>query len=142
MAKKDEGAVQAGTDQVNVTVTDEQAAATGLSAAQVAVILSLAKEHAATMLADHLAQDHQTPAAPALPGAAPAVMQGPVDVKYLKGLVYRTSKPKKGGPNDDDATVHVPVERDLTPEDVLAWRDLGDSVKIVAADGQTYTVKK
>ena len=61
-----------------------------------------------------------------------------IDKKYLEGLVFKSSKAKKG----DNGTVHTPTERPLTPADVLDWRDNGKELVIVAADGQKYRVAK
>jgi hypothetical protein len=66
----------------------------------------------------------------------------PIDKKYLKGMQYRTSRPRKGSADEGDATIHEPVIRDLTPEDVLDWADRGDKVVFVTGDGQTYEVAK
>ncbi len=68
--------------------------------------------------------------------------KGKIPAKYLAGLRYRTSKARKGGPSDDDSTVHALVERDLTPDDVLDWADLGNQISIVTADGQRVRVPK
>jgi len=68
--------------------------------------------------------------------------RGPIDAKYLKGLSYRTSRPRKGGPGDDDSTVHETVTRDLTPADVLDWTDQGDKISFVTGDGQRVSVPK
>lgn len=61
-----------------------------------------------------------------------------IDKKLLEGLVFKSSKPKKG----DNGTVNVPTERPLTPADVLDWKDNGAAVVIVTADGQKHTVAK
>jgi len=61
-----------------------------------------------------------------------------IDKKYLEGLVFKSSKPKK----TDSGNVHVPVERALTPADVLDWKDSGKDLVIVTADGQKYRVAK
>jgi hypothetical protein len=74
--------------------------------------------------------------------AVPAPAKGPIDEKYLAGLKYRSSRPRKGGAGDDDATVHVPTERDLTPADVLDWAFVGDLVSFVTADGQAVKLPK
>lgn len=68
--------------------------------------------------------------------------KGPIDPKYLAGLKYRTSEARKGGPGDDDSTIHVPVERDLTPADVLDWVVVNDQVNFITADGKSVTVPK
>ena len=61
-----------------------------------------------------------------------------IDKKLREGLVYRSSKQKKG----ENGTVNIPTERALTPNDVLDWTDKGASVVIVAGDGQKHTVVK
>lgn len=62
----------------------------------------------------------------------------PIPEVLLRGLVFRTSRQKK----TENGKVNVPVERALTAADVLSWRDNGDTVIIIAADGQKHTVEK
>ena len=62
----------------------------------------------------------------------------PIDAKYLKGLVYRSSEPRK----TEEGTRHVPTERELAPGDVLDWKDNGATVTIVTGDGQKHVVEK
>ncbi len=62
-----------------------------------------------------------------------------IDVKWLKGLVFRTSERKQP---KGEAARHVPVERKLRPSDVLAWEDRGETIVIVAGDGSKYVVDK
>lgn len=62
----------------------------------------------------------------------------PIDAKYLKGLVYQSSEPRK----TEDGTRHVPTSRDLEPADVLNWKDNGATVTIVTADGRKHVVDK
>jgi urease accessory protein UreE len=69
-------------------------------------------------------------------------MAKPIDKKYLAGLTFRSSKAKKVTGEDGTKVQHVPVERELTAEDVLDWKDTGAAVVIVTADGQKYTVEK
>jgi hypothetical protein len=69
-------------------------------------------------------------------------MAKPIDKKYLAGLTFRTSKEKKVKGENGTKVQHVPEERDLTPEDVLDWKDTGTAVVIVTADGCKYTVEK
>jgi len=64
------------------------------------------------------------------------------DRQYLKGLVFRTSRPKEVKGESGTKVQHIPVERELTPADMLDWKDLPDRVVIVAADGQKHEVKK
>lgn len=61
-----------------------------------------------------------------------------IDKKYLEGLVFKSAKQKK----TDTGMANIPTERQLTPADVLGWKDNGASVTIVTADGQKYAVKK
>jgi len=68
--------------------------------------------------------------------------RGPIDPKYLAGLRYRTSQPRKGGPNDDDSTVHELVVRDLAPGDVLNWVEKDGKISFVTGDGQRVSVPK
>lgn len=63
-----------------------------------------------------------------------------IDAKYLKGLVYRSSAFEKD--KENGTTRHLPVKRDLTPEDVLDWKDNGSTITLVTADGQKYVVEK
>jgi len=65
-----------------------------------------------------------------------------IDAKFLKGLKFRTSEMRKVKDDGRDKMKGFPVERDLTPEDVLDWKDNGESVSIVTADGQKYNVPK
>lgn len=62
----------------------------------------------------------------------------PIPAEYLTGLVFRSSKPKK----TDTGKVNLPTERPLTPADVLNWKDNGETVTIITADGQKYTADK
>lgn len=65
-----------------------------------------------------------------------------LDPKYLKGLKYKTSDAKEVEENGRKVKKFVPVERALKIEDVLNWRDAGDVVIIVTADGMKHTVEK
>ncbi|WP_298434547.1 hypothetical protein [Geobacter sp.] len=62
----------------------------------------------------------------------------PIDAKFLKGLVFRSSEPQK----TEEGTRHAPTKRDLEPADVLDWKDNGATITIVTADGQKHTVDK
>lgn len=68
--------------------------------------------------------------------AAPAPI--PLDPKWLLGLTFRSSVPKKG----DKGTTNVPIERPLSPKDVLSWSVRGDTVTLVTADGLKHTVDR
>ena len=62
----------------------------------------------------------------------------PIPAEFLDGLVFRSSRQKK----TPEGRVNVPIERPLTPGDVLNWKDNGPTVSIVTADGRKYTVDK
>lgn len=62
----------------------------------------------------------------------------PIPPEYLTGLVFRSSRLKK----TDDGKANIPTERPLAPCDVLSWKDDGDTVTIITADGQKHTVDK
>ena len=59
-----------------------------------------------------------------------------IDKKYLAGLKFKSSK------KDKESGAFVPTERALQPADVLDWKDKGDTVVIVTADGKKHTVNK
>lgn len=65
-----------------------------------------------------------------------------IDEKYLKGLKFSSSEGKKVKGENGDKIKHTPVERDLKPADVLDWKDNGESVTIVTADGRKHVVGK
>lgn len=65
-----------------------------------------------------------------------------LDAKYLKGLKCKSSEGKQVVEDGRKVTKYTPVERDLRSEDVLDWKDCGDKVVLVAADGQKHTVSK
>lgn len=65
-----------------------------------------------------------------------------IDAKYLDGLVFNDVEKKKGTKDGRPVTQNIPVERPLTADDVLDWKDCGDTVVIVAADGRKHTVPK
>jgi hypothetical protein len=62
--------------------------------------------------------------------------------KLLEGLVYRSAEKKEQAGKDGKKKINVPIERPLEPSDVLDWKDYGDYVVIVAADGQKHRVEK
>lgn len=70
------------------------------------------------------------------------MVNGNIDQKYLRGLKYRTSEARTVVEGGRKAVKHTPVERQLRLEDVLDWKDSGDWVVIVTADGQKATVLK
>lgn len=59
-----------------------------------------------------------------------------LDPDWLEGLTFRSNKEI----DTDDGRRFVPEERDLTPADVLSWGNDGDTVVLVAADGQKHLV--
>lgn len=65
-----------------------------------------------------------------------------VEQAQLKGLVYRTSKPKEITEDGKKRTGNVPVERPLLVKDILTETDHGDSIRIVTKDGQKYDIGK
>ncbi len=62
--------------------------------------------------------------------------------KYLKGILFRTSEAKKVNENNVEKLRYTPVERDLTVNDVLNYKDNGNVLIIVTKDGQKYTISK
>ncbi len=64
------------------------------------------------------------------------------DQKWLEGLTYRSSEKKKAVKDGRPVTQNIPTERPLKTEDILDWKDVGDAVVIVAADGQKHKVPK
>ena len=65
-------------------------------------------------------------------------MSEAIEKKYLTGLKFKGSTPKK----TEEGIKHFPFERPLKVEDVLDWSDNGASVTLVTADGAKYTVDK
>jgi len=66
-----------------------------------------------------------------------------INAKLLEGLIFRTTVEKKvTGKDKKEKKIRQAVERPLTPDDVLEWKDKGDEVVIVTKDGQKYTVSK
>lgn len=74
----------------------------------------------------------------------PEVAAEPVfDKKWLEGLKFKTSEPREvKGEDGRPGKQHIPKERALRQEDILSWKDNGNSVVLVTADGQKYTVSK
>lgn len=66
-----------------------------------------------------------------------------INPALLKGLTFRTAEtrevPGEGGKKEPRS---FPIERALKASDVLAVRDAGTEVVIVAADGQKHRVAK
>lgn len=69
---------------------------------------------------------------------------GPIDAKLLKGLTFKTAEIRETKDENSGKPIKksLPVERALKPADVLDWKDLGDTVVIVAKDGRKYRVEK
>jgi len=65
-----------------------------------------------------------------------------IDAKLLKGLRYRTSEGKRVNEDGRNVMKYAPVERPMRQEDVLDWKDNGQTVTMVTADGQKLTVEK
>lgn len=61
-----------------------------------------------------------------------------IDRKYLAGLKYRSSNPKK----TEEGVRHIPTERALQPGDVLDWVERDGIITIVTADGRKHRVDK
>lgn len=73
----------------------------------------------------------------------PEVAEAPVfDKKWLEGLKFKTSEAKVIEEEGRKVKKFVPKERALKQEDVLSWKDNGNSVVLVTADGQKVTVSK
>lgn len=68
--------------------------------------------------------------------ASAETQTGRIPAEYLSGLVFRSSKQKK----TEAGTANVPTERALTPDDVMSWKDNGETVTVITTDGQKYTV--
>ena len=63
--------------------------------------------------------------------------------KWLKGLKYRSAETKTvTGESGRPTRKCTPTERALREKDVLDWKDNGDHVMIVTADGRKYKVEK
>lgn len=60
----------------------------------------------------------------------------PIDPQYLEGLMFRSSRQKKG------ETKNTPFERPLRPSDVTSWVENDSTVTFATTDGQKYTVDK
>lgn len=63
-----------------------------------------------------------------------------IDPKYLKGLKYRFSEPKEIKEEGRTIIRYFPQERALKQEDVINWKDYGDRLVLVTADGKKVTV--
>jgi hypothetical protein len=65
-----------------------------------------------------------------------------VNAALLKGLTFRTNEERTVEEEGKKVKRYYPIERPLTPADVLAVKDLGDTVVIVAGDGRKHRVAK
>lgn len=65
-------------------------------------------------------------------------MSEAINTQYLEGLTFLSAEREQ----TEEGARNIPTERELTPEDVLAWADRGDSVVIVAKDGRKHEVFK
>jgi urease accessory protein UreE len=65
-----------------------------------------------------------------------------IDQKFLKGLKLHFAEQRKSKKDGRDVVQNIPQERPLTQDDILDWKDYGDTVVIVTADGQKYTIDK
>lgn len=66
----------------------------------------------------------------------------PIDPKYLRGLKFKSSVGKKVTDDGREVMKYSSVERPMLPGDVLDWKDRGDNIVLVTADGQKLTVSK
>lgn len=65
-----------------------------------------------------------------------------IDAKYLKGLKFRSAEEKVVEEDGRKVKKFIPTERPMTPKDVISFKDFGNSIVIVTADGQKVTVEK
>ncbi len=65
-------------------------------------------------------------------------MAKPINKKYLAGLTFRTNQVIDGA----DGRRFIPVERELTQDDVLNWREEGSVLVIITADGRKQRVER
>jgi len=69
-------------------------------------------------------------------------MSEKIDPKYVKHLKFRYSESKVVERDGRKVKEFIPKERQMKVEDVLSWRDYGDHVVVVTADGQKVKVDK
>lgn len=62
--------------------------------------------------------------------------------KWIEGLIFTGSEAKVEKKDGRKLKKFIPVERPMTEEDVLSWKDYGKYVVIVTADGQKVQVEK
>jgi len=66
-----------------------------------------------------------------------------IDAKFLEGLTYSTTEKKKTkGKDGKEKVTRVVVERPLTVDDLLDWKDKGAEVVIATKDGRKHTIAK
>lgn len=66
-----------------------------------------------------------------------------IDKKWLNGLDFRNTKMEKvKGDDGKPKQVRTRVVVPLTEDNVLDWKEYGNEVVIVAADGRKHRVKK
>lgn len=64
------------------------------------------------------------------------------DKKWLEGLKFKTSEVKVVEEEGRKIKKFIPSVRALKEADVLSWKDCGNAVVLVTADGQKVTVSK
>lgn len=73
----------------------------------------------------------------------PEVAEAPVfDKKWLEGLKFKTSEEKIVEEEGRKVKKFIPKERPLKESDILGWKDNGNSIVLVTADGQKVSVNK
>lgn len=65
-----------------------------------------------------------------------------IDAKYLEGLTFSGAEEKTIKVDGKDKVKNIPFTRAATPEDVLDWKDKGDTIGIVMNDGMKYEIEK
>lgn len=65
-----------------------------------------------------------------------------IDEKYLKGLKFTGAESEIVEVNGKKKTKWTPFKRPMKPQDVLAFKEKGDEVVIVAKDGKKHIVAK
>ena len=66
----------------------------------------------------------------------------PFDFSWLEGLTFRGSKVDEIEEDGKTVKKYVPFKRKMAADDVVSWKDYGDHVVIVTADGQKVSVDK
>ena len=65
-----------------------------------------------------------------------------IDPKYLEGLKHQYSECREVVEDGRKVTKYAQKERDMKPEDVLAWKDKGAEVVLVTGDGRKIRISK